>query len=92
MKSHLIVHPTKSSSSTIDQFEQYFLMHSIIFIHYGFYPISGMSSTYTIIITFLSSFNRYKIQGLVLHCLDPTLRVVLLMYSMNPHRANFIRP
>ena len=47
MRSRLILHPVKSSSSPIYQVAHSFLMNSIVYINYSFSPITSVSSTYT---------------------------------------------
>ena len=85
--SRLIVNPTKSSSSPIYRFIYCFLMHSIVFINAGLSPVSSVSSTYTITITVLSSCTLYNRPGLVLHCQNPALRFIVLMYHLNQQCA-----
>ena len=92
VRSRLIVHPTKSSSSPIDWAAYYFLMHSILFINYGLSPIYSVSYMYTMKITFPSSFTLYNRQGSVLNRFNPTLRVIVLICSLKQHRDACTRP
>ena len=83
VRSRLIIHHAKSYSSPIDSIIYYFLIHSIVSINTGLYPISSVPYTYKIKITVLSSFNLYKIQVSVLHCFNHALRFIVLMYFFN---------
>ena len=92
VSSRFIVHPTKSTNSTIDQVEYYFLMNSILFVNAGLYPISSLPSTYMITITVLGLFTPYKILGSFLHCFNPALRFIFLVYYLNHKRYACERP
>ena len=83
VRSRLIVHSTKSSDETVGRVPYYFLMHLIVYINAGLTSINSVSSMYTMTSTVLSSFNLYKRQGSVLHCLNPALSVIVLIYSLN---------
>ena len=84
VRSRLIVHTMKSSSSPIDQVAYYFLLYSIISINAGLYPIEIVSYTYTVTIAVLSSFTLYTIQGSVLHFFEPRLEVHYLDVFLEP--------
>ena len=86
MTSLLILHPKKSSSSSIDQVTYYFLIHSIVFVNAGLSTIDRVLSTCTMPIAVPISFNLYNRQGSVLNFLNPALRVIVLMYSFNHQR------
>ena len=92
MRSRLIAHSTKSSSSPVDLFAHYFLVHSIISINYGLSPIVILSSTYTINNGVPSPFTLCKIQLSVLNYLYSILRVITLMYYLNQKRDDCNRP
>ena len=67
-------------------------MHPIVSINAGLYPISSVSSTYTMTIPVPSLFTLYKRQGSALHYLNPALGVIFLIYSLNQQRAACTRP
>ena len=67
MRSRLIVQLTKSSRGPVDKVAYSVLVHSIISIDYGMYPISNVPYRYTITISILSLFTLYRIKLLVLH-------------------------
>ena len=92
VSSCLIVNPEKFSISPIDWFVYSFSVHSITFINYGLSPIARVSSTYMNTITVPSSFFLYKRQQPVLHCLNPDLRVIVVVYSLNQKRYDCTRP
>ena len=80
VRSRFIVYSTKSSRGPVDRvtfFCAFNLVHQCIFL------ISSVESTYIMTISVPILFTLYKIQGSVLNCLNPYLRVIVLMYSLN---------
>ena len=87
MRSRLIAHLMNSYSSPIDKVTYYFLMYSSVFIDARLSLISIVAYTYTMIIIVLGSFNLYKKQVSFLIFLNPDLKVIVLIYSLNHKRA-----
>ena len=83
VRSRLIIHPKKSSSVSINIVTYYFLVHSIVSISSGLSHFSSVSYVYTMTIVVQSSFTTYNRPLSLLHCLNPYLRVIVLMYYLD---------
>ena len=83
VRPHLIVNPKDSFSGTVDVFGYYFLVYSNISINVGSYPIDRVLYTYIMTTKVLSLFTLYKRQGWFFHLLNPSLRVIVLMFSLD---------
>ena len=82
VRSCLIVYPMKYYSGPVDRVAHYLWMDLILSISYGLYPIDRMKSTYMMKNSVPSLFTMYNRKVEVLHGLNPTLRVIVLMYSL----------
>ena len=85
--SHLIIHPVNSYIHPIKKVAHYFLVYSNISNNFRLSVIASVSYTYIIIIAIPSSFTLYNRQVFNFHCLNPILRVVVLVYLLNQQRA-----